>query len=300
MSSKYVIKHLVIGGGGPNGIITYGALSQLSKLGFWELTNIECIYGCSIGSLLGVIISLGYPCEWIDDYLIKRPWDKLLKESKVPISDINSHRGLITNNFIIELMVPLLNAKDLLCTISLKDLYEYNHIDIHMFTVDMNSKSLEKIDLSYKTHPTLLLTTALAMSMAIPIMFQPILLNTECYIDGGIINNFPLYDCIDFTKCDLNEILAIRITYTTYIIPPITESTSLIEMLYILIKKMASSVSETRHQPTIKNIVDCKTDDSFSPELWLLGLSSEQKRNELLLQGYEFARIFLVNHDLDH
>ena len=293
MTSKSIIKHLVIGGGGPNGLITYGALSHLSKLGFWELSNIESIYGCSIGSLIGAIISLGFPFEWIDDYLVKRPWDKLMKESCVPISDIINQRGIITSNFIIEFMVPLLKAKELSSTISLKDLYEYNHIDIHMCTVDVNSSSLEKIDLSYRTHPELLLTTALSMSMAIPIMFQPVLLNTKCYIDGGIINNFPLFDCINFTKCDLNEVLSVRITYSTYFIPKITDTTSLIEMLYIIIQKMALSISESNNQPTIKNIVDCVISDAFDIDTWLLSLSHEHKRNELVLQGYEFARLFL-------
>ena len=300
MSSKSIIKHLVIGGGGPNGLITYGALSQLSKLGFWEISNIESIYGCSIGSLIGIIVSLGYPCEWIDDYLIKRPWDKLMKESKIPISDIISQRGLINNNFIIEFIVPLLKAKELSRDISLKDLYEYNHIDIHMFTVDVNSTRLEKIDISYKTHPDLLLTTALAMSMAVPIIFQPILMNTECYIDGGVINNFPLSDCINATKCDLNEILSIRITYTMHFIDTITESTSLIEMLYIIIQKMAYNISESNNQPTIKNIVECIVDDPYSIEVWIMSVTSEQKRNELLLQGYEFARIFLTKRELEH
>ena len=298
MSSKSIIKHLVIGGGGPNGLITYGALSQLSNLGFWELSNIESIYGCSIGSLIGIIISLGYPCEWINDYLIKRPWDKLMKECKIPIPDIISRRGLITDNFIIEFMTPLLKAKELSCTITLKELYEYNHIDIHMFTVDVNSIRLEKIDISYKTHPDLILTTALAMSMALPIIFQPTLMNTECYIDGGIINNFPLSDCINFTKCDLNEVLAIRITYTNYVINTITESTSLIEMLYIIMQKMAYNISESGNQPIIKNIVECNIDDAFSVELWFLSITSEQKRSELLLQGYEFAQLFLDKRDL--
>ena len=295
MTSNCIIKHLVIGGGGPNGLITYGALSQLSKLGFWDLSNIETIHGCSIGSLMGAIISLGFPFEWIDDYLVKRPWDKLMKESHVPISDIITQRGIITNNFIIEFMVPLLKAKELPSTISLKELHDYNNIDIHMFSVDVNSTSLEKINLSYTSHPDLLLTTALSMSMAIPIMFQPTLLNTECYIDGGIINNFPLSDCIDFTKCDINEILSVRITYSTYIIPRVTASTSLIEMLYIIIQKMALSISESNDQPVIKNIVECVISDAFDLNTWLLSLSHETKRSELLLQGYEFAKVFLSN-----
>ena len=73
---------------------------------------------------MGAIISLGFPFEWIDDYLVKRPWDKLMKESHVPISDIITQRGIITNNFIIEFMVPLLKAKELPSTISLKELHD--------------------------------------------------------------------------------------------------------------------------------------------------------------------------------
>jgi len=294
MTSK-CIKHLVIGGGGPNGLITYGALSHLSKLGFWELSNIESIYGCSIGSLMAAIISLGFPFEWIDDYLVKRPWDKLMKESYVPIPDIINKRGIITNNFIIEFMVPLLTAKELSSTVSLKELYDYNHIDIHMFSVEVNSTSLEKIDLSYTTHPDLLLTTALSMSMAIPIMFQPTLLNDKCYIDGGIINNFPLSECIDYKKCDVDEILSVRITYSTYFIHPITEETSLIKMMYIIIQKMAISISESNNQPAIKNIVECVISDAFDIDTWLLSISHETKRSELLLQGYEFAKLFISN-----
>ena len=67
------IKHIVISGGGPTGFITYGAVRYLSKEKFWDLKNIETIYGSSIGALMGVVFSLGYDWEWLDDYFIKRP-----------------------------------------------------------------------------------------------------------------------------------------------------------------------------------------------------------------------------------
>jgi hypothetical protein len=41
------IKHIVMNGGGPAGLITYGAAKYLHKKGFWKLENIESIYGCS-------------------------------------------------------------------------------------------------------------------------------------------------------------------------------------------------------------------------------------------------------------
>ena len=54
-----VIKHLVFSGGGPIGLISYGAAKQLNKKKFWEIENIETIYGTSVGAYMGTLISLG-------------------------------------------------------------------------------------------------------------------------------------------------------------------------------------------------------------------------------------------------
>jgi len=45
-----------------------------------------------------------------------------------------------------EILKPLLTAKDLSEDITLQEYYEYNKIDIHCFTVEMNS--FKKIDLN--------------------------------------------------------------------------------------------------------------------------------------------------------
>jgi len=64
------IKHLVFSGGGPAGLVLYGAAKQLNNV-YWNLNNIESIYGTSIGAFIGIIISLGYDWDVVDDYLIK-------------------------------------------------------------------------------------------------------------------------------------------------------------------------------------------------------------------------------------
>ena len=50
------IKHLVFSGGGPAGLVLYGAAKQLNNV-YWNLKNIESIYGTSIGAYIGIIIS---------------------------------------------------------------------------------------------------------------------------------------------------------------------------------------------------------------------------------------------------
>ena len=72
-----VIKHLSLCGGGIIGLVMYGTLKRLNKLKFWELKNIESIYACSVGTIIGLMIILDIKWEWLDDYWIKRPWKNI-------------------------------------------------------------------------------------------------------------------------------------------------------------------------------------------------------------------------------
>ena len=71
------IKYLVIGGGGGGGYSIYGAMKYLCKENFWNINDIKII--CNINrSFNKLFISLKYDWESLDDYLIKRPWDKVI------------------------------------------------------------------------------------------------------------------------------------------------------------------------------------------------------------------------------
>ena len=102
---------------------------------------------------------------------------------------------------------PLLHAKDLRLDITLKEFYEYSNIELHIFTFDVNYFKLE--DISYKTNPDISLITAIYMSSALPIMFSPVCIDDKCYIDGGVVTNYPLIFCIE-QNCNLDEILGIK------------------------------------------------------------------------------------------
>ena len=107
-------------------------------------------------------------------------------------------------------LIPLLTAKDLADDITFKQLYEYNKIDIHIYATNINSYYLEKVDLSHTTHPDLPIIKALSMSAAYPFAFKPVCSGEDCFIDGGLLNNYPLNDCIIQTKCNTEEILALK------------------------------------------------------------------------------------------
>jgi predicted acylesterase/phospholipase RssA len=292
------IKHIVISGGGPSGLISYGIAAQLEKKEFWKLENIKSIYGCSIGAYVGLIISLGYEWEWIDDYFIKRPWGKLVGESRVNIIDIYEKKSLINERFFTEAVIPLLKGKDLNPNITLLELYNYTKIELHMFTTDINSARLEKYDISYKTFPDLPVVDALQMSMAIPIIFQPILINEHCFIDGGLLNNFPLNDCIQDQECDLDEILAFKNIWSHRKYTVNNQDSSIFDLFLCLLKKMEVSLDTQEDQIEVKYTIKCFIEDLSGFDKWLETLSNETLRRDIIENGYKQADDFLASLSL--
>ena len=209
------IKHLVITGGCDAGFIIYGILKSLSTNNYYNINNIKSIYATSIGSLIATSLILKYNLTEIDDYLIKRPWHKSIAIKFDNILNISKNKGILDIESIAKIILgPLLTAKDLSESITLKELYDFNNIEFHIYTINISNNLLKLVDLSYKTHPDLELFKAIAMSSAIPILFPPILYNNEYYIDGGFINNFPLNECIlniEALGDNTNEILAIQL-----------------------------------------------------------------------------------------
>ncbi len=92
------IKHLVLGGGGAGGFAVYGALRYLAKNNFWELNQIKSMYSTSIGSLIAVLIIICEDLTILDDYIIKRPWDKVLKIEPDHFFEMYYNKGLFHLN----------------------------------------------------------------------------------------------------------------------------------------------------------------------------------------------------------
>jgi predicted acylesterase/phospholipase RssA len=288
------IKHLVISGGGPSGLLSYGVASQLAKKGFWKLADIKSIYGCSIGAYMGVIFSLGYDWEWLDDYFIKRPWDKVVATYATRLTDIYEKKCLLTEHVFIEAIKPLLLAKDLNDNITLAEFYAYNNIDIHMYATNINAVKFEKVDISYKTHPDLFLIQALRMTMAFPIIFEPIFIDDGCFIDGGVLNNYPLNDCIQMQQCDMDEILALKNIWKESANQNINEKSTIFDFLLLILKKAQASIDTEPEQTDIKYTVRSLMEDLESFDKWAEALNSSEKRKKIIEKGHSQADLFLA------
>jgi len=286
-----LIKHLVISGGGPSLLQTLGVLQYLEENQFLELRNIETIYGTSAGAIVGILIALRYDWETIRDYVVKRPWHEVFPIKINNILEAYSKKGLFDEKTILKCFKPLLSGKDLALDITLKDFYDYSKIELHFFTFDVNS--FDTCDISYLTHPTLTLMTAVQMSCAIPVLVTPVCLDGKCYIDGGVRTNYPLKMFIDsLPSKDINETLGFRNQYRkTEADTPISQDSTLLDFTMAFVFKLIKNVSTERIQPSIPYEIVYDV-SNLSVNLLKNTLSSEATRELLYNSGIETAKEF--------
>jgi predicted acylesterase/phospholipase RssA len=264
-----VIKHLVISGGGPTGLLSYGAAKYLEKNKFWNIDNVKSIYGTSIGAVIGIILSLKHTWETIDDYIVKCPWNTVLPLNTTfdDVLNIYTNKGIIPEEFFDIIMKPLLLSKDLSLNTTMSELYEYNKKEIHVMSVELNKFRL--INISYKTHPNLKVMDAIKMSCAFPVIFSPKIMEscdnngenpcTHCYIDGGVMSNYPVNTCIEDQKCDPNEILGFRNIWEKYK-DTINHDSNLVDFLKMCIKQMIRKID---NEESIIKILNEVTDTLY-------------------------------------
>jgi predicted acylesterase/phospholipase RssA len=327
-SSSPTIKHLVISSGGPAGHMMYSVLRTLNIKGVWDMKDIKSIYGSSIGSYIAIILALRYEWEVMDDYLIKRPWEKIFVSSSSASSsssaaaaaaaaassiDVNDHlhlsgssladaknklghifqlyntHGLYGLKEFTETLRPALQGKDMTTKITFQEFYDRTGIEVHFTVTEMNK--WQAIDFSYKTHPTQSLVEACYMSCCYPFGFAPIYRDGCCYLDGGIVNDYPLHECIRDQKCGLGEILGVKVLWEKK--PAcLTEKSSLLQFIYTFFNQINSNFYENRATKAIPNEVVCVS-KVFSIRDWMNWVKDENYRRELVLRGETFANVFL-------
>lgn len=282
------IKHLVISGGGPTLIHVLGAIQQLEKQEFICLKNIETIYGTSAGAIVGVLICLGYDWETINDYIIKRPWHDVFPIKVQSIFDAYTKKGIFDISTIEKCFKPLLDAKDISMSITLEEFFALSHIELHLFSFEMNEYKMH--DISYLTHPNLSLIQAIQMTCSLPLLISPVCIDDKCYIDGGVFCNYPLNYCIESGKL-LDEILGFKNNYCSDNIIINTDST-LMDFLLSFIFKAVFSVNTDHNQPALKNEVICDA-KNLSIDVLRSAINNMDIRRELYSDGVASAIRFL-------
>lgn len=186
---KKIINTLILSGGGVKGIAYIGALKYLDELKTKEEYDIiiEEILGVSAGSIIGLLYILGYKYdELVDEIMSKNLSD--LKELRIKnfLQRYGFDSGVRIINWIETLIIRKGYSKD----ITFADIYTEFGINFKVIATNLNKYKTAVFDKT--SSPNLRVTRAIRMSIGVPFIFTVTKYRGECYVDGGLINNYPI------------------------------------------------------------------------------------------------------------
>ena len=304
-----IVKHLVLTGGGPVGLVEYGALKYLTEKNYIIYENIKSIYSISIGGIIGLIYILKYDWTWMDDFLIKRPWNKLFNITYSSYINILYEKGIITKKILVSALEPLLLAKNIPLNITLLEFYELTKIEFNIFACCLNE--IKQTKFNYIITPNVELLDALYISLTVPIIFVPLYINNSYYLDGGIIVSCPINNCIREKQCHHDEIFCfmndktkpIDLSNNFYINYSenkgnniISNDSNFFEYVFFLIKKLFIKISNVENDIVIyikNNINTALSYNSIDASYWYYVTSCDTERSYLINLGKIQAEKFL-------
>lgn len=176
---------IALGGGGFRGFAHLGVLQALNEAGLYP----DIISGTSAGSIVGALYSAGYtPLEIFD----------LMKDLKT--TDLTKLHLPIDGLFGLE------NLSKSLKKALPKDCFSCLNIPLIVCIANLNTGKAEYIEEGE-------IIKVIEASCSIPIVFSPVKINGQYYVDGGLIDNMPVRPLVK--KCE--KIIGVNIFPTEII-----------------------------------------------------------------------------------
>jgi len=283
------IKHIVLSGGVTNGLSTYGVLRELHNKQVWDIKNIQSIHCTSVGSIIGMVVLLNYDWKFLDDFLIKRPWGDVFKTDLNAYIEAYDNCGLFDISVIDKCVRPLLTANNISMDITLSEFFVKTNVDLCIYTVNMTTFDL--VCLSHKTHPDWKLLDSIYASSCVPMFFQPLIQNGEIYLDGGLLANYPLGECIKCTHAHTDEILGINIynTQSDIYCKPIEQMPNMMDYMTHLLWNVVRQLRPPNQELDINNEITISV-DGFTLYDLLKFVNEKTHRKELIQKGVLLAQ----------
>jgi len=194
---------LVLSGGGIKGFCLLGGIQCAMDLGL--LKNINIYVGTSVGAIIGYLLAIGYtPIEIIVGLYTNRWLEKMQYFNLVAMINGNGATNFTNLNEALE-KLTLSKIGRLLTLSKLKEIFGKTLV---CATYNMTICSMEY--LGPDNHPDLPCLTALRMSANIPMIFDRFKYMDNYYIDGGMVDNFPIIKGVEIGEKVLGIYLQIQ------------------------------------------------------------------------------------------
>jgi len=192
---------LVLSGGGAKGFAHIGVLKVIDSLGI----KVDYIAGTSMGAVIGSLYASGYTANQLEALFNRQDFnmlinDKFPRASKPFNERRNDQRYIVSlpfDNFKIKLPSALSKGQNIYNLLAqlmqpVDHISDFNDLPIPFFCIATDIETGASIIMDKGR-----LVEAVTASAALPSLFQPVIINNQILMDGGITNNFPVEELRD-------------------------------------------------------------------------------------------------------
>jgi NTE family protein len=262
-----MINTLCFSSGGIKGFCFFGALKSLINNNYLNLKNINLFVGTSFGAIISCLLIINSTIDELynlDDLEFDYDIDLFL-------NNYGFNDGKILINKLSNYLFKKFNVYD----ITFKDLY--NLTDKKIIILGTNYTKCCETIFSVDETPNMSVIQSIRISTSIPLIFSPVLIDNEYYMDGALINNIGIH------LCDPKTTLGFKIN---------ENNNNKLENIYDLIIGTVTILSE-KNKLCLKNynIININNINS-NKNLTNIDIINKKK---LFDHGYKQANIFLKN-----
>ncbi|ULC59929.1 patatin-like phospholipase family protein [Flaviramulus sp. BrNp1-15] len=187
---------LVLSGGGAKGLAHIGVLKVMDSLG----VKVDYVAGTSMGAIIGALYASGYSGKQLDSIFQEVDFDIIITDDLPRASTAFDERAnmekyavkLPFDGFKIKLPSALSRGHNtysllLKLTLHVNEIQNFNELPIPFFCIATNIETGKPVILDKGN-----LTQSIMASGALPSLFQPVIINDDVLIDGGVVNNYPV------------------------------------------------------------------------------------------------------------
>ncbi|MCB0381801.1 MAG: patatin-like phospholipase family protein [Psychroserpens sp.] len=187
---------LVLSGGGAKGFAHIGVLKIIDSLNI----KIDYVAGTSMGAIVGSLYASGYSGKQLDSIFRGLDFDKVISD-ELPRSvktfyerdnDEKYAVNLPFDKFKVKLPSALSRGQNVFnllskLTLHVSHIEQFDQLPIPFFCIATNVENGEAVVLDSGNLPK-----AVTASGAFPSLFQPVMIDDQVLIDGGVVNNYPI------------------------------------------------------------------------------------------------------------
>jgi NTE family protein len=177
---------IVLSGGGVKGIALLGAMQYLVDNDVLKKT--DTYVATSIGAMIAYLVAIGYTPVEIMVYIST---SRILEElAEIDVSHILAGKGALDFERVARHVRRMTRTRLDVETLSLREVWTRFKKRLYVVTFNYTARKMEV--LGPDTHPDLDCFTAIKLSATLPLVFNRASHGGSEYIDGGIVNNFPM------------------------------------------------------------------------------------------------------------